>query len=524
MREYAAKAKEQLQALWFSLSKWQRISIVVAAVAVSGGILTLALVMGRTSYEPVFTGLEARDQNAVIEYLKEQKIPYRTDSSSNSILVPTANVYESRIALADKGIPTGGIVGFERFDNTRIGRTSFQEKIDYYRALEGELARTILAMNAISSARVSIVVPESKLFLEQQRPSTAAVLLKLRPGADFDQAQARAVVHLIASSVEGLTPDNVTLVDADGQIPFDDILDDTLTIQAGNQLVLKQRQFEKQYEAELERKLKDMLGKVYGPGRVAAAVRIELDFDKKQDSKRTVFTLPDKNHGPIQSEQNTEESYTGPAGIAGSGVPGTTTNIPGYVVNTGTGNENATYDRSDNVTNYDNSTHESSTVETQGKIKRMTATVLIDGTLEQPEIDSWRGAVATAIGADDERGDGISIMVMPFDTSMADAYAARVAAERRRRMVVGISSLFVLLASAMILAVLWLRKRKSAAVFRSAQGAEDAVPSLRELLENPDLMTSQGELSVLEEQLRNYAMNNPEELANLIKNWVVEDV
>jgi flagellar M-ring protein FliF len=524
MREYAARAKEQFQALWSSLSKWQRGSIVVTAVLVLGGILTLALVMGHTAYEPVFTGLEARDQDAVIEYLKEQKIPYRTDSSSNSILAPAANVYEARISLAGRGIPTGGIVGFERFDNARIGRTSFQEKVDYYRALEGELARTIREMNAVSSARVSIVVPESKLFLEQQRPSTAAVLLKLRPGAEFGQYQAKAVVHLLASSVEGLTPDNVALVDADGKIPFDDILDDTLTVQAGNQLVLKQRQFEKQYEIELEHKLKDMLEKVYGRGRVATAVRIELDFDKKQDSKRIVSTLPDKNHGPIQSEQNTEESYTGPAGVTG-GVPGTTTNIPGYVVNPGTGNENATYDRSDNVTNYDNSTHESSTVETQGKIKRLTATVLIDGTPEQPdEIENWRGMVATAIGADDSRGDRISIMAMPFDTSEADERAARTAAERQRRMVVGVSSLFVLLAAAVMLAAMWLRKRKSAAALRGAQRTEDTVPSLRELLENPDLMTAQGELSVLEEQLRNYAMNNPEELANLIKNWVVEDV
>ena len=524
MREYAAKAKEQLQALWSSLSKWQRISIIAAAVLVSGGILALALVMGRTTYEPVFTGLEARDQNAVIEYLKEQKIPYRTDSSSNSILVPSANVHESRIALAAKGIPSGGTVGFDEiFDNARMGRTSFQEKIDYYRALQGELARTIREMSAVSSARVTIVVPESKLFLEQQRPATAAVLLKLRPGAEFGQEQARAVVHLVASSVEGLTPDNVTLVDADGQIHFDDILDGALTIQAGNQLVLKQRQFEKQDEVELERKLKGLLEKVYGPGRVTAVVRIELDFDKKQDSTRTVFTLPDKNHGPVQSEQNAEESYTGPAGITG-GVPGTTTNIPGYVVNSGTGNGNATYDRSDNVTNYDNSTHESSTVETQGKIKRLTATVLIDGTLEQTEIDSWRGAVATAIGADDKRGDGISIMAMPFDTSIADAYAARLAAERQRRMIAGISSLILLLVTAMLLAAMWVRKRKRAEMMRGEQRTEDTAPSLRELLENPDLMTTQGELSVLEEQLRNYAMNNPEELANLIKNWVVEDV
>jgi flagellar M-ring protein FliF len=368
------------------------------------------------------------------------------------------------------------------------------------------------------------VVPESKLFLEQQRPSTAAILLKLKPGAEFGQRQAKALVHLVASSVEGLVPDNVTLVDADGQIPFDDILDDTLTIQVGNEVVSTQRLLEKNQEVELERKLlKDTLEPVFGPGRVKAAVRVELDFDKKQSAQRIVNPLPEKNHGPVQSEQNTEESYQGPAGITG-GIPGTTTNIPGYVVNSGTGTGSATYDRSDNVTNYDNSTHESSTVETQGKIKRLSATVLIDGTLEQPEIDSWRDAVVTAIGADDERGDRISIIARPFDTSIADAYAARLAAERRRRAVVGISSLMVLLAAGIVLLVLWVRRRRSAAVTGLVQRTEDTVPSLRELLENPDLMTAQGELSVLEEQLRNYAINNPEELANLIKNWVVEDV
>jgi flagellar M-ring protein FliF len=488
------------------------------------GVLTLALVMGRTAYEPVFSGLEPRDQEAVIQHLRENNIPYRADSAANAIMVPAANVYEARIALAARGIPTGGVVGFERFDNARVGRTSFQEKVDYYRALEGELARTIREMNAVTSARVSIVVPESRLFLEQQRPSTAAVLLTLRPGAQFGQDQARAVVHLVASSVEGLLPENVTMVDADGQIPFDDLLDDTLTIQSGNRVVLRQREFERDYERELERKVRDTLEKVYGPGSVKAAVRVELDFDRRQASRRTVYTLPDKVHGPVQSTQQTEESYTGPAGITG-GIPGTTTNIPGYVINTGTGSGPAQYERTDSVINYDNSTHETSEVETQGKIKRLTATVLIDGNLQQEEVDIWRGAVATAIGADDTRGDRISIMAMPFDTSIADAHAARIESERRQRLVVGSSAFVLLFAGVITLLIMWYRRRKMLAMLRQSEGLDtDTAPSLRELLENPDLMTAQGELSVLEEQLRNYAMNNPEELANLIKNWVVDDV
>ena len=523
MREKLAETGARFKSFWSSLQRWQQASLVGVAVLVLGGVLAVAMIAGQTAYDPIFSGLEPRDQDSVINYLKEEKIPYRTDPKANAILVPSSHVYEARIALAGKGIPSGGVVGFERFDQAKMGQTSFQEKVNYYRALEGELARTIKEINNVSSARVSIVVPEQKLFIEQQKPSTAAVLLKLKPGATFGQDQARAIVHLVASSVEGLTPDNVTLVDADGVIPFEDILNDTLTVQNGNKVVLKHREFERDYEQELEKKIRETLEKVYGPGKVKAAVRVELDFDKRQKKNRVVTPLPDKPYGVMQSVQNTEETYTGPAGITG-GIPGTTTNIPGYAVNSGTGQGNANYERTDNVTNYDNTTLESQEVESQGKVKRLTATVLIDGKLNQRQIDGWREAVATAIGADETRGDKLSIMAMPFDTSVQDAAAARLAAERQRRMIIGISSFVLLLIAVAVGLVLWLRRRRQA--IREGRVARDIdqAPSLRELLENPDLMTSQGELSVLEEQLRNYAMNNPEELANLIKNWVVEDL
>lgn len=523
MKEKLAETGARFKSFWSSLKRWQQASLVGVAALVLGGVLVVALIAGRTSYDPIFSGLEARDQDAVINFLKEEKIPYRTDPKANAILVPVSHVYEARIALAGKGIPSSGVVGFERFNQSKMGQTSFQEKVNYNRALEGELTRTIKEISNIVSARVSIVIPDQKLFLEQQRPSTAAVLLKLRPGTTFGQDQARAIVHLVASSVEGLSPENVTLLDADSAIPFDDILNDTLTVQNGNKVVLKNREFERDYEQELEKKIRDTLEKVFGPGRVKAAVRVELDFDKRQKKNRVVTPLPDKTYGVTQSVQNTEEAYTGPAGVTG-GIPGTTTNIPGYAANTGAGSGNATYERTDNVTNYDNTTLESQEVESQGKVKRLTATVLIDRELDQSQLDNWREAVATAIGADDTRGDRLSIMAMPFDTSLADTYAARLAEERRRRTVIGVSAFVLLLLVIAATLVVWYRKHRQAMREGRVQKSAEQTPSLRELLENPDLMTSQGELSVLEEQLRNYAINNPEELANLIKNWVVEDL
>lgn len=484
-------------------------------------------IAGRTSYDPIFSGLEAKDQEEVITYLKEEKIPYKTDPAANAILVPRTHVYEARIALAASGIPRGGTIGFERFDNAKMGRTSFQEKVDYYRALEGELARTIKEMSSVTSARVSIVVPESKLFLEQQQPSTAAVLVKLKPGATFGEDQAKAVIHLVASSVEGLAPDNVTLADADGQILLNDMLNDMLnefqTIQQGNKLVLRQREFEKHLEVEFEKKIRDTVGVAFGPGKVKAAVRVELDFNKRQKKDRIVSPLEGKIHGTQVSTQVTEESYEGPPGGNIGGVPGTGTNIPGYDANSGQNQGNATYERTDTVSNFDNSTFESEEIESPGKVKRITATVLIDGELDEQGLNRWKDAVASIVGANDDRGDKLSVMSVPFDTSIADAYEAKLVAERQRRMLIGASSFAILVIAVAASLVLWLRRRRQFAL-QSAAVEGDQVPSLRELLENPDLMTSQGELSVLEEQLRNYAVNNPEELANLIKNWVVEDV
>ncbi|MDR3254592.1 MAG: flagellar M-ring protein FliF [Synergistaceae bacterium] len=523
MREKFAEAIERFRTFWGALQKWQRLSLVGAAVLVLGGILAAAFITGRTAYEPIFSRLDARDEDAVITYLKEEGIPYKTDSQAKAILVPTSQVYEARISLASKGVPAGD-VGFELFDQSSLGKTSFQEKVTYFRALEGELSRTLREVKSVKSARVSIVVPESKLFLEQRQPSTAAVVLKLQSGADFSPEMARAIVHLVSHSVEGLIPENVTLVDADGHISFDDLLDDSL-FKTGDRLVLKQREYEKYYEADLQKKIKDVLEKAFGHGKIAASIRVELDFDKKQTTSKILIPIDGKIHGPLQSQQNMEENYTGPAGVYG-GPPGTTSNIPGYEVSQGQGNGQSEYSRNETINNYDNSTQESQQVETAPKIKRASALVLIDRKLTKGETDQWRSAVASAILADESRGDMLTVIGVPFDTSVVDVLQDRMDAEQRKRLVLGVSSFVIFLLALAAGFVLWLRRRRQLEALQRARAAMEMEenPSLRELLENPDLMTSQGELSVLEEQLRNYAMNNPEELANLIKNWVVDDV
>ena len=168
---------------------------------------------GNTNYEPLYAGLEVEDQAAIVDYLKENNLPYRLDPKASAILMPGNAVYETRLTLAQMGLPKGGTTGFEIFDDSKMGMSEFQQRIAYMRAIEGELARTISQMAQIENARVSVVIPEQRLFLEQQKPSTASVLLRLRQGATLGPTQVKSIIHLVAHSVDGLEPDSVTVVD-----------------------------------------------------------------------------------------------------------------------------------------------------------------------------------------------------------------------------------------------------------------------------------------------------------------------
>jgi flagellar M-ring protein FliF len=404
-----------------------------------------------------------------------------------------------------------------------MGMSDFQQKVTYVRALEGELARTIGQIDAVEYARVSIVVPEPRLFLEQQQPSTASVLVKLREGRTVGQEQVKAIVNLVARSVEGLKPEDITVVDTTGKVLSDLIQDDTLVYGADGQGVSSvQRELERQQEQEMEAKVRAMLEKVFGPGKVVVRVRMDLDFDKRSVARKEFIPNPN-GKGVVRSQQNVDESYTGP-GLPPGGAPGTTTNIPGYALNAG-GTGNVEYNKSDTTTNYDITTQESEQVATPGTVKRLSASVLVDSNLTKPQVDQLQASVGAAVGFDPKRGDQLVISGMKFDTTLADSLLAQLASERRQRLLVAAAIGLVLALLIGAGGFLWWRRLRLArlASLVPKEGGESA-PSLRDLLEHPELMTSQGEAAILEEQLRVYAMNNPEEVATLIKNWLAEDI
>ncbi|MDR1049284.1 MAG: flagellar M-ring protein FliF, partial [Synergistaceae bacterium] len=450
LRHLAAK----FSFFWAGLKPWQKTSIVAAALSVLALLVVSVFFARKSAYEPLYAGLEVSDQAAIVAYLKENNILYELDSASNAIRVSRAQVYETRLALAQEGLPKGANKGFEIFDETKMGMSEFQQKITYIRALEGELQRTISQMDAVDFAKVSIVIPEQRLFLAQQQPSTASVLLRLKPGARLGPLQVKAIVHLVSKSVDGLQPDNVTVVDTTGRILSDVLGDDPWLLypsDSPNTVTSIQRELERQREKELEIKARLMLEQVFGPGSVVVRVKVDLDFDKKSSSSREFYPNAETGQGVPRSSNRMEESYTGQQTPPG-GAPGTTTNIPGDAVNTQ--NAESEYNKTDATMNYEITTRESSEVVTPGGIRRLTASVLVDGELDETKLAELREVVSSAIGYSEARGDSLVVKSMKFSTALADAAAEQMRQERLIRIAMG-SLIVVAVLTAVALTGLW---------------------------------------------------------------------
>ena len=499
---------------WAALKLWQRASVFLVAILVLGGLVALMLMAGRTTYEPLFAGLEVEDQAAIVDYLRENNISYKLDPASNAILMGGGNVYETRLALAQQGLPKGGSTGFEIFDDSKMGMSEFQQRIAYTRAIEGELARTISQLAAVDSARVSVVIPEQRLFLEQQRPSTASVLLRLRSGATLGPTQVKSIIHLVSHSVDGLTPDQVTVVDTSGHV-LSDMISDSMFIysQDGNNSVTS-------VQRELETKVRLMLEQVFGPGTAVVRVKVDLDFDKRSSSYVEYTPNPETGQGVPRSNERQEESYTG-QGQPITGTPGTTTNIPGYAINTQ--NVDSEYNRSNSTTNYEITTRKGDQVITPGGVRRLSASVLVNGELDDARLAELREVISSAVGYNAERGDTLVVKAMKFSTAFADAMAEELKKERLWRIMSGSVVFITILLLLGALFLWWLRRRRARLAIETVEAEGKKVPTIQEMLTSPDLLAFQGELAVIEEQLKAYARNNPEEVANLVNEWLAAD-
>src|SRR5450759_3413709 len=258
-----------------NLTARQRITILVVAIAVGAGLYSLVQWRREADFRPLFTGLTPEDAAGIVQKLKESGAEYRLPESGGSVLVPSTRLAELRLTMASIGLPKSGRIGFELFDKVNLGATEFTERVNYRRALEGELERTVMALAEVEQARVHLTFPKDSVFLEAQQPAKASVLVRIRPGAHLAPQNVNAINHLVASAVEGLSPDAVTLLDMNGNLlsrpksvsPLD-----------GTEPSAAALDYRHQVESDLVAKIGATLGPLLGPEKFRAGVSVDCDF------------------------------------------------------------------------------------------------------------------------------------------------------------------------------------------------------------------------------------------------------
>jgi flagellar M-ring protein FliF len=408
----------QLQALYSRLSGLQKGVLIGSVVAALAGFATLLLWSNEPEFRPLFTNLSQDDAAAIVNKLKDERVPYRLMAGGSSIAVPAEQVHESRLRLASEGLPKGGGIGFELFDRANFNMTNFVQHLNYQRALQGELARTIGQIAVVEQARVHLVVPQKSVFLDEQQKPSASVVLKLRSGAQLAKPQIQGIIHLVASSVEGLQPTQVTIVDTNGRM-----LAGGEDQEGFGHLSTSQLEFQHGLEREIERKIQSLLERAVGPQKAMVRVSAAVDF-QRVESTHEVF---DPASTVVRSEQRGIEKSSGSSANP-SGPPGVASNVPGaQIPPTPPANASSEMQKQNEVVNYEVSKSIKRVVEPVGKIKRLSAAVLIDGTTKdgayvpraEAEMKRYHMLVKTAMGFDAERGDQVEVINVPFDGSQA---------------------------------------------------------------------------------------------------------
>lgn len=419
MLEFFKRLWNQIQEAQKGLPASKKFAIAAVAVVMLLGILGVAYLSKKPEFHPLFTNLTPGDVSSITQNLTENGIPYKLAQDGSAIMVPSDRVHEVRLQLATEGLPTGGVVGFEIFDKSTFGMTEFVQKLNFKRALEGELSRTISQFGEIKSSRVHIAIPEKKLFTKEQAQTTASVVLKMASGRSLNKNQVMGIVHLVASSVENLKPENVTIVDGAGSILYGGEAYDEVARLSATQL-----DYRTNVERQLERRVTSMLENVVGPGKVVTRVSAEINFRRVERTEKKF----DPDSQVARSEHRAESKSSGAQ--SPYGVPGAASNIPGGEGAGVTTGKPATSSKSDETINYEINEVVSHTVEPVGVLKKLSIAVMVDGKYEakeggareytprtEEEIQRLTDVVRTAAGVDPERGDKVTVMSAPFDTS-----------------------------------------------------------------------------------------------------------
>ena len=319
MSATAATASQNKSLEWMNrLRANPKIPLMVAGAAAVAIIVAMVLWAKQPDYRTLYTNLSDQDGGAIVTQLTQMNIPYRFTDTGGAIEVPADKVHELRLRLAQQGLPKGGAVGFELLDQEKFGISQFSEQVNYQRALEGELARTIETLGPVKTARVHLAMPKPSLFVREQKQPSASVTVNLEPGRALDEGQISAVVHLVSSAVAGLPPGNVTLVDQGGHLL-------TQSNTSSRDLNDAQLKYAGDVEGRVQRRIESILSPIVGTGNVHAQVTAQIDFSNKEQTDEQYSPNGDASKAVLRSRQINETEQNG--GAAG-GVPGALSNQP----------------------------------------------------------------------------------------------------------------------------------------------------------------------------------------------------
>lgn len=296
-----------------------RIPLIVAAAAVVAIVIAMVLWAKQPSYSVLYNNLTDEDGGAIVTQLTQMNIPYRFAENGGALMVPEANVHELRLRLAQQGLPKGGSVGFELLDKEKFGISQFSEQVNYQRALEGELARTIESLGPVKSARVHLAMPKPTLFVREQKAPSASVTLTLQPGRALDEGQIQAIAHMVSSSVAGLPPGNVTVVDQTGRLL-------TRSDSAGRDLNDAQLKYASEVEARYQQRIEAILNPILGQGNAHAQVTAQINFDTAEQTDEKYQPNANPSNSAIRSRQTSTSDQSGSP--YPGGVPGALSNQP----------------------------------------------------------------------------------------------------------------------------------------------------------------------------------------------------
>lgn len=398
----------------------------VAVTVLSIGIFAIIIIQARTAdYQLLYANLTEKDAAAVVSWLKGERIDYQLKNGGKNIWISAGKLYETRLELASGGLPSGGGVGFEVFDKQSFALTDFVQKVNYTRALQGELARTITSLKPVESTRVHLVIPEKRLFKNQQKKSSASIIINLSKTGTLAKSQVQGIIHLVSGSVEGLDASGVKIIDSNGNV-----LKGTAKQDDDQRFSVDMLVFQQQLEHRMETRAQDLLAKTMGRGQAMVRVTAALDFAKVEKTEE----LFDSEEPVIRSEQFQQES----SGNQGSGgIPGVESNLQGN--NGGASSNSSPSSKTSRTTNYEISKTISKIINPVGTIKYISVSVLLadkiipakdnesqptSETRSEKELKTVETMVASALGLDTDRGDNINVTSMPFVATTDDQMLA----------------------------------------------------------------------------------------------------